>query len=252
MNEIELRRLVIKTFHITEIKNSTRSKVDGSTLFINEKIIDEIVQANDKVIDINVDIIKPGDHDREINTIMDIVPISTKVIGKQGEGITHTLTGVYFMLTGADEDGNQMHEFGSSEGNLKEQLVLNRAGTPSSSDIIIHMDVKLKGGLPFEREVANTAFSASDKFLQDIRINLKKKDGRECNEVHEYFDKICPGKKKVVIIKQIAGQGAMYDNRLLADEPSGFAGGRSIIDMGNVPVILSPNEYRDGALRSLE
>ena len=27
--------------------------------------------------------------------------------------------------------------------------------------------------------------------------------------------------------------------------------GRSIIDMGNVPIILSPNEYRDGALRAM-
>ena len=44
----------------------------------------------------------------------------------------------------------------------------------------------------------------------------------------------------------------MYDNRLFNDEPSGFEGGRSIIDIGNVPIIMSPNEYRDGALRSME
>ncbi len=57
--------------------------------------------------------------------------------------------------------------------------------------------------------------------------------------------------KKVAIVKQVAGQGAMYDNQLLPQEPSGMEGGRSIIDLANVPVILSPNEYRDGALRAM-
>ena len=82
--------------------------------------------AEDDCIEkIDIQIIKPGDHDRWTNTIMDIIPISTKVLGKLGEGITHTVTGVYVMLTGVDVDGKQCHEFGSSEGNLKEQLYLN-------------------------------------------------------------------------------------------------------------------------------
>ena len=42
----------------------------------------------------------------------------------------------------------------------------------------------------------------------------------------------------------------MYDTCLFANEPCGAIGSRSIIDMGNVPIILSPNEYRDGALES--
>ena len=43
----------------------------------------------------------------------------------------------------------------------------------------------------------------------------------------------------------------MYDNQLFPNEPSGLNGGRSIIDMANVPMIISPNEYRDGALRAM-
>lgn len=252
MEEIELRRLVIKTFHIKDVVLSGKNKMENGKLYISEEIKTELIAANDNIVDIKIGIIKPRDHDRMINTIMDIVPISTKVIGKTGEGITHTLTGVYLMLTGADENGNQMHEFGSSEGNLQDQMVLNRAGTPSDNDYIIHMDVKLRGDVPFTRALSNAAFEASDKFLQKFRADLKAKNGREATEIHEYFDKIRPGKKKIVIIKQIAGQGAMYDNKLFTSEPSGFDGGKSIIDMGNVPVILSPNEYRDGALRSLE
>ena len=90
--------------------------------------------------------------------------------------------------------------------------------------------------------------------LKGIKVDkriLRKLNGNNCTERHEYYDKIRPGKKKVVIIKQVAGQGAMYDTQLFSKEPSGFAAGRSIIDMGNVPVIVSPNEYRDGALRAM-
>ena len=75
---------------------------------------------------------------------MDIIPISTKVLGVLGEGITHTITGVYVMLTGVDVNGKQCHEFGSSEGNLKDQLVLNRAGTPGMMMMIISFDVHLQ------------------------------------------------------------------------------------------------------------
>ena len=43
----------------------------------------------------------------------------------------------------------------------------------------------------------------------------------------------------------------MYDTHLFPKEPSGVEGGKSIIDMGNMPVILTPNEYRDGIIRSM-
>ena len=87
---------------------------------------------------------KTREHDFYVNTIMDIVPISTKVLGRLGEGITHTLTGVYMLLTGANTKGEQMHEFGSSEGILKEQLVLNKVGSPADNDYLIHIDVIIK------------------------------------------------------------------------------------------------------------
>ena len=60
-----------------------------------------------------------------------------------------------------------------------------------------------------------------------------------------------PGKDKVVLVKMVSGQGAMYDTRFLPDEPSGFIGSHSIIDITGAPMIISPNEYRDGAIRAL-
>ena len=197
----DLRRLVIKAFHMTDVEWGEHNDIttDGH-MTVSKEMLDKLVAEEDCLEKIDIQIIKPGDHDRWTNTMMDIIPISTKVLGKLGEGITHTITGVYVILTGVDVNGKQCHEFGSSEGNLKEQLVLNRAGTPGD----------------------------------------------------KYHDIVRPGKKKVLIIKQVAGQGAMYDTHLFAKEPSGVEGGKSIIDMGNMPVIVTPNEYRDGIIRSMQ
>lgn len=246
-----LRRLVIKSFHINNVEFSEKNSINKNLLTIDKKITEHIMKSDALIKDIKIDIIKPGDYNRYVNTIMDIIPISTKVLGGLGEGITHTVTGVYVMLTGVDEDGRQMHEFGSSEGILKDQLAFGRSGTPSKNDYIIHFDVKLKGNEPFERKLPLAAFRACDNFIQNFRNILKQVDAREASDTHEYFDKIRQNSKKVVIIKQIAGQGAMYDNQLFSDEPSGISGGTSIIDIKNVPMIISPNEYRDGALRAM-
>lgn len=246
-----LRRLVIKPFSINEVKSAERFAIKKDVLEIVPEFVEELKAQDELITDIKLEIIKPGDYNREINTIMDVIPISTKVLGEFGEGITHTLTGVYVMLTGVDGDGRQMHEFGSSEGILSEQMIFGRRGTPAETDYIIHMDVTIQGGLPFNRTLPNACFKACDSFIQEIRKVLKTIDGRLAAGSHEFIDKSCPGKKKVVLVKQIAGQGAMYDNLLFAKEPSGFEGGTSIIDMCNMPMILSPNEYRDGILRAL-
>lgn len=249
--EKELRRLVIKSFHISQVELSDKTDIKENTLYIKKSLVDEILKEESLIEDIKLNIIYPNDHDRWTNSIMDIIPISTKVLGNLGEGITHTLTGVYVMLTGVDSEGIQVAEFGSSEGNLREQLFLNRAGTPSDKDIIISFDVVLKAKEGHHRPGPTAAHRACDKMIQSIRDVLKKLNGKIYTEKHEFYDIIKPDKKKVVIIKQVAGQGAMYDTQLFAGEPSGFSKGRSIIDMGNVPIILTPNEYRDGAIRAM-
>ena len=251
--EKDLRRLVIKAFHVQDVSYGQENRVmpDGR-MVINGAILQEILAKHPQLEKIDVQIIPPHDHDRYTNTIMDIIPISTKVLGKIGEGITHTLTGVYVILTGVDVNGKQTHEFGSSEGNLKEKLYLNRAGTPGDEDYILSFDVVLKDGMGQEREGVLAAHRACDEFIQILREQMKKFRGDLCSERHEYHDIVRPGKKRVLIVKQVAGQGAMYDTSLFAKEPSGTEGGHSIIDMGNMPVIVTPNEYRDGIIRSMQ
>lgn len=251
METVDLRRLVIRAFHVKEVIFGEKFEFVNGVLKIDKKITNKLIEADPLIKDIKIDIIKPYDHNREINTIMDIVPMSVKVLGGLGEGITYTMTGAYVMLTGCDADGRQMHEFGSSEGNLKEQMKFGKAGTPLETDYIIHIDVLIEGGHPYDRQLPIAAFKACDEIIQKIRMELKKLEPREADEVHEFYDRIRKGAKKVAIVKQIAGQGAMYDNQLFPEQPSGYSGGISIIDMANMPVVLSPNEYRDGALRSM-
>ena len=116
-------RLQIKAFHMKNVALGKKVKIEN-----NELIIPTEIEYDKNIFEsVEVKIIKPREHNFYVNTIMDVVPISTKVLGRLGEGITHTLTGVYMLLTGANTEGKQMHEFGSSEGILQEQLVLNKA-----------------------------------------------------------------------------------------------------------------------------
>ena len=252
-NEIELRRLVIKAFHVNEVELGDENKisVDGKMVLSQATLDDIAAKYSDAVESIKLQIIQPGDHDRFTNTIMDIIPVSTKALGCCGEGITHTLTGVYMMVTGVDVDGEQAHEFGSSEGNLKDMLYLNRAGTPSETDIIVSVDITFKKGQAQERFSVIDAYRAVDEFIQEFRMQMKKFNGNMATEKHEYYDQIRPGQKKVLVIKEMIAHGACLDTWIFPKEPQGVEGGKSLIDYGCMPVMLTPNEFRDGAIKSM-
>lgn len=240
------KHLKIKAFHIEDVTLSNRYQLKEKALSLPKT--SDVEHDFDEVV---INIIPPFSHQVEVNTIMDIIPISTKVLGPLGQGITHTLTGVSVLMTGRIKNGEQMHEFGSSDGILSEQLLFGRNGTPEKSDYLIHIDFVAKEGSVLERKLCLEMFSYVDEVIQPIRELLKMTDGRLASEVHEYEEKEAKGKPKVAIVKQVAGQGAMYDNLLFPNEPSGFSGGVSIIDMNNMPVLLTANEYRDGAIRAM-
>ena len=252
-NDIELRRLVIKAFHMTEVEMGDENKITtGGKMTINNDCLPALAEKYSEVIDhIDVEIIKPGDHDRHTNTIMDIIPISVKVLGKCGEGITHTITGVYVMPTGVDVDGEQAHEFGSSDGNLSEMLHLNRAGTPADDDYIISFNITFKKGMGQERYAIIDAYKMVEEWMNDFRAQLKKFEGTKCTERHEYYDRIRQGQKKVLVIKEMIAHGAMLDTWIFPNQPSGVEGGKSLIDYGAMPIMLTPNEFRDGAIKAM-
>lgn len=252
-NDKDLRRLVIKAFHVTAVTEGKENRVTpGGVMEVDPHFLGPGDKENPYIQEAAVRVISPGQHDCRTNTILDVIPISTKVLGELGEGITHTLTGVCVILTGVDVNGIQTAEFGSSEGNLRDRIAWGRAGTPKETDYIISVDVTFKAGQGQERAGVTEAHRICDGLIQQFRNQMKHFDGSKCTERHEYHDIVRPGKKKVLIIRQVAGQGAMYDTHLFAKEPSGVEGGRSIIDMGNMPVLVTPNEYRDGIIRSMQ
>ncbi len=68
---------------------------------------------------------------------MDVQPIATKEgsDAKLGEGVTRVIDGAIVMVTGIDEDGVQVGEFGSSEGILEENIMWGRPGAPDKGEI---------------------------------------------------------------------------------------------------------------------
>ncbi len=246
------RTLTIRQFHINQVLLGDRCAVSSGYLTLDQKLPQKLAEGDARIDSISVRVITPAERKCYTDTIMDVIPISTKALGRLGEGITHTLTGAYMVLCGCDSEGKQMAEFGSSEGTLSEQMILGRAGTPGETDLIIHMTVVLKPGVIGEQRIApDLIHQTADTYLQSIRNVLKELEAREATSSNVYKDRIRHGGKRVILIKQIGGQGAMHDNRILPEEPSGFSGGHSNIDMGNIPIILSPNEYRDGAIRAM-
>lgn len=254
-DEIVMRQLTIRSFHCDNVDwgDDYAFKKDGSnySMTLKKGIEEEMKKSSELFENVTVKILKPGDHHVKINSVMDVFPISVKALGKLGEGITHTITGAYIMLTGVDTAGRQICAFGNSDGWMDEKVTFNQPGTPADDDYIILVDVLIKEGYATKRVGPDACHAACEIMCDPIRAFLKKfRDGDE-SERHVFKDVIHPGKKKVVVVKLVSGQGAMYDTHYMPKDPSGFTDGRSIIDSVGSPIILSANEYRDGALRCL-
>ena len=101
---------------------------------------------------------------------------------------------------------------------------------------------------PYETALREAEKSAAtmEKYLHHVRQFVAHDAGRRIDKalVLEYKTRL--GKL------YIAGQGAMYDTHLFPKEPSSSEGTKSIIDMENMPVMITPNEYRDGIIRSMQ
>lgn len=247
-----VRSLTRKHFNITEVKRGPETKIEGTTLYIREGIEQECVDSQDLVLDLKIDIITPEQYHTYSETIMDVQPIAAKEDEDEiGSGTTRVLDGVIMMVTGTDANGVQIGEFGSSEGYLDENIMWGRPGAPDKGEIFIKTQVTIKEGTNMERPGPLAAHTATDHITQEIREALKKLE-ESAAVAAETFDQVRrPGKKKVVIVKEIMGQGAMHDNLILPVEPVGVLGGKPNVDLGNVPVCVSPLEVLDGCIHAL-
>lgn len=247
-----IRSLTRKHFNITEVKRGPETKIEGTTLYIREGIEKECIDSQQLVYDLKIDIITPEQYHTYSETIMDVQPIATKEGEDElGSGVTRVLDGVVMMVTGTDANGVQIGEFGSSEGYLDENIMWGRPGAPEKGEIFIKTQVTVKEGTNMERPGPLAAHTASDIITQEIRECLKKLDESLVVNTEQFDQFRRPGKKKVVIVKEIMGQGAMHDNLILPVEPVGILGGKPNVDLGNVPVAVSPLEVLDGCIHAL-
>lgn len=249
----KIRQLIKKHYKIEKVEFGPETKIEGTTLYIRENICEDAVKVDPLVKSIKIDIITPDKYNQYSETIMDVQPIATKEgDSKLGTGVTRVLDGVVVVVTGTDEKGVQIGEFGSSEGILEENIMWNRPGCPDKGEIFIKTEVVIQENTNMERRGPLAAHKATDVITQEIREALKKLEDESLvveTEVLEHYRR--PGKKKVVIVKEIMGQGAMHDNIILPVEPVGILGGKPNVDLGNVPVVFSPLEVLDGGIHAL-
>lgn len=250
--EILVRSLVRKHFKVTEVRRGSETKLDGTILFIREGIEEEAAASQELVEKLELDIITPEQYHSFSNTIMDVQPIATKEGDEElGCGTTRVLDGVVMMVSGTDSNGVQIGEFGSSEGYLDENIMWGRPGCPDKGEIFIKTNVTIKEKTNMERPGPLAAHAATDVITEEIRKALKKAEESLAVDTETFNQLRRPGKKKVVIVKEIMGQGAMHDNLLLPVEPVGVLGAKPNVDLGNVPVVVSPLEVLDGCIHAL-
>ena len=202
--EVIVRSLVRKHFKITEVKRGPETKLEGTVLTIREGIEAEAVASQELVEKLELEIITPDKYHTFSNTIMDVQPIATKEGDDEiGYGTTRVLDGVVMVVSGTDSTGVQIGEFGSSEGYLDENIMWGRPGAPDKGDIFIKTNVIIREKTNMERPGPLAAHSATDLITDEIRKALKKAEESLVVDTETFNQVRRPGKKKVVIVKEI-------------------------------------------------
>ena len=245
-----IRKLIKKHIKIKDVKLGSETSIKDGVITIDKDIVKKAVNEDVLCKSLELEVIYPDKRHIYTETIMDVCPIATKVEGELGEGVTKVVDGVVFMLTGVDEDGVQVHEFGSSEGYLDEKMFFGHPGCADEGDIIIRCHAVIQRLSGMTRPGPFAAHKCQDYIIQAVRNELKDYNGEVVRE------EVCEdvrrsGNPRVVLIKEIMGQGAMHDNVLCPTEPCGILGGQKNVDCGNVPIMLTPNQVRDGSIHAL-
>ena len=245
-----IRKLLKRHIKIKDVKLGKETKIEDGVITIDKSIVEKAVKEDGLCKSLELEVIHPSNRHIYTETIMDICPIATKVEGELGEGVTKVADGVVFMLTGVDEDGTQVHEFGSSEGYLDEKMFFGHPGCADENDIIIRCHAVIQRLSGMTRPGPFAAHKCQDYIIQAVREQLKGYEGEVVREeICEDVRRV--GNPRVVLVKEIMGQGAMHDNIICPIEPCGVSGGQKNVDCGNVPIILTPNQVRDGSIHAL-
>src|SRR5581483_9857339 len=246
---LPLPSLVHELVTVERVETATHTALEGGLLRVDPRLA---ADARDPlVVGARLDVIAPDARRVQTDTILDALPLAVKREGSVGSGLTRVARNVVALITGRDEDGEQLGEAGNSAGILAERIASGAAGAPGPEDWILRVAVTLRRGVGMERRGPWAAHRAADQVLQPIRLALRAAAAPLVAETRRYEEPRRPGYPRVVLVKEVMGQGAMHDNLLFPSEPGGVLGGRSIIDLGNLPLVLRANELRDGGIHSL-
>lgn len=249
-----VREMTRQHYKIDKVVLGDETKIEGTTLYVRKSAATEGAEAQEIVHSLELSLITPDNYHVYTDTVMDIQPIAVKadLDMELGEGITKVLDGVVMVVTGITEEGVQVGEFGSSEGYIDENMMWGRPGAVDKGEIMIVAHAVIENKKNMERPGPIAVHTAVDHVVQEIRdaMNRDLKDDQIVN-TQTLKQVRRPGKKKIVIVKEIMGQGAMHDNFLFPNQPVGVLGAKPNVDLGNVPVAANPLEVLDGCIHAL-
>lgn len=253
--------LVRRNYKISRVLLGERTEIENDVLYLSSDVCGRAFAQCDRniVLDMAMSVITPAEYSTYTDTVLDVLPLAVKEEGcSPGEGATRVLSGVVLMICGRDESGEQISEAGSCEGFFSEKIRFGRPGSVDFGEIVVKVDVLIKRGERMRRPGPLACHKAAEHIATEIRtamLSLSEERFAARCAVEEIFEHVRDAstrkKPKILIVKEIMGQGAMHEKLLLPMQPCGIAGARSDIDMGNVPVMLSPLEAIDGGIRAL-
>ncbi|WP_456080747.1 glycine/sarcosine/betaine reductase component B subunit [Mogibacterium diversum] len=235
---------------ISNARFDMHTSIIGEELSLNSDIINTLVALEPRIKECTIRFIKPTENKHFfVNSNLDFMPIACKAEGTIGTGSTRQLEGISVMLTGVEDgSGFQPANIGSSEGMLDEQVCFDRAGTPKSTDIIMHFDFIFEEGEGRTAEGIYAAHAMADNVLNEIRSVMNSAD---ISHSEDFFMIERASKMRVGLVKICSGLGNMYDTMVFPNQPAGVLGAYMTRDKDNPPIFMTPCEVLDGAIHSL-
>jgi D-proline reductase (dithiol) PrdA len=234
---------------IARVETGRETRLVGHVLHLDVSTLD--CRSERDVVAVAIDVIPPDGRTVACDSILDVAPIAVKVEGGIGSGRTRVASGLALVVTGREERGVQAGEFGASAGVLAERIHPNAPGAPDREDWLIRVAVTLRDGSAKERRGPLAAHRVADLVAERVRRALREAPDAPIDSAAEWTEARRPQGVRVLLAKMVMGQGAMHEKLLFPSEPAGIMGGRSIIELGQGPVMLRVNELRDGAIHSL-